>query len=604
MMLRRCSLTGLVLSCLSLLAVAVVAPGCGSRPGYTAAAALGGASVPAVSGPSKPLVVDWKPDQRADLEEVIHDGVAIVSWKDDGLRLLRTCTIQGNYGYIGVQTKKEVVRLASSEEIAANLPLGGLGIAGKLGGQLQHGATLDIAYAIVGKRRTTWNSVSSKDLAGDCSGATHFVRAVLVGAFAMAIGDQTKTAAAAAIFGVGASGGTDDSKNLTSADGRLEDCEQAGADDPGPPKQCAAIVRLELEPVSKGETRKPAADSKAAQTIRSDVTEGCPPGFVLAAGSCKRPSADLAYACSGNDPQECLQQCNKGNAQSCNRLGVAVLRDGGEVAVARKAFARACDADDAEGCKNLGLALGRDDSRGGLEAFSKACLLGYADSCLAMGEALAEANRYVMAARVYKRGCEAGSYLACSKGAYLYSAGQGDAVPRDDALALQMFVRSCNGGQAVDCGNAGLKFEFGEAVRADVHTAEALYQHACSLEDAECYRLGMLDAVGADGLSKNDERGETALELSCAQATDTGSLACVVGKALYHAHARGAPDPKGLQQVAASMKAQCQSNEPRACTYIGIAQYGLGQKALAQKTLARACSLNDALACQLKASLR
>jgi TPR repeat protein len=598
---RPCARRRLACACLSLVAAAVAATGCGSSLGYTGAGALGGVAVPAVSGPSKPLVVDWKPDQRADLEEVIHDGVAIVSWKDDGLRLLRTCTIQGNYGYVGVQTKKEVVRLASSEEIAANLPLGGLGIAGKLGGQLQHGATLDIAYAIVGKRRTTWNSVSSKDLAGDCSGATHYVRAVLVGAFAMTVGDQTRTAAAAEIFGMGASGGSDDSKNVQSADGKLEDCEQAGADDAGPPKQCAAIVRLELEPVGKGEARRPAADAKGTQTIRSDTTDACPSGFVMAAGTCKRPSADVAYACSGDDPQECMQQCTRGNAQSCNRLGVAVLRQGGDAALARQAFAKACNADDAEGCKNLGLALGRDDGRLALEALSKACLLGYADACLSMGDALAEVHQLVKAARVYKRGCEAGSYLACSKGAYLYSAGQGDAVPRDDALALQMFVRSCHGGQAIDCGNAGLKFEFGEAVRPDARMAEALYQHACSLEDAQCYRLGMLDAVGADGLSKNDDRAKTALALSCAQATDTGSLACVVGKALYRAG--GAPDARGLQQVAESMKPQCQSSEPRACTYIGIAQYGIGQRAAAQRTLAHACSLRDALACTLRTSL-
>jgi TPR repeat protein len=400
---------------------------------------------------------------------------------------------------------------------------------------------------------------------------------------------------------MGASGGSDDSKNVQSADGKLDDCEQAGADDATPPKQCAAIVRLELEPVGKGEARKAAADAKSAQTIRSDATDACPSGFVMAGGSCKRPSADVAYACAGDDPEQCLQQCNKGDAQSCNRLGVALLHQGGDVALARQAFAKACNADDAEGCKNLGLAVGRDDSRTALEALSKACLLGYADACLGMGDALAEVHQLVKAARVYKRGCEAGSYLACSKGAYLYSAGQGDAVPRDDALALQMFVRSCHGGQAIDCGNAGLKFEFGEAVRADARMAEALYQHACSLEDAQCYRLGMLDAVGAEGLSKNDDRAKTALMLACAQASDTASLACVVGKALYRAS--GAPDPRSLQQVAESMRPQCQSDEPRACTYVGIAQHGLGQRAAAQKTLARACGLRDALACKLKTSL-
>src|SRR6185503_1151674 len=86
--------------------ITVLAIGCGGVPGSTppdaptAAEATGRLSVKAVEGPSSPLIVDWKAEQRADLEEVIADGVAIVAWDDQGLRLLRRCRLDGEYGYL------------------------------------------------------------------------------------------------------------------------------------------------------------------------------------------------------------------------------------------------------------------------------------------------------------------------------------------------------------------------------------------------------------------------------------------------------------------------------------------------------------------------
>src|SRR5262245_35022220 len=144
---------------------AVVLAGCGSgavgsavRPDQpTAADATGRSTVKAVDGPATPLIVDWKPEQRADLEEAIHDGVAIVAWKDDGLHLLKRCRLKGEYGYLPIQVKKDVVRLESAQDVAANLPLGGLGIAGKIGTEFERGTTLDIAMRSeerrVGRRR-------------------------------------------------------------------------------------------------------------------------------------------------------------------------------------------------------------------------------------------------------------------------------------------------------------------------------------------------------------------------------------------------------------------------------------------------------------------
>src|SRR6188768_2481695 len=62
-----------------------------------------GSAVLVPDGPSTPLIVDWKPEQRADLEEAVHDGVAVVAFDDKGLRLLKRCHVEGEYGFLPLE---------------------------------------------------------------------------------------------------------------------------------------------------------------------------------------------------------------------------------------------------------------------------------------------------------------------------------------------------------------------------------------------------------------------------------------------------------------------------------------------------------------------
>src|SRR5262245_47206036 len=137
----------------------------------TAANALGEGACGDVTGGGEPLVVDWKPEQRGDLEIAMKDGVAVVSYSCDKLELLKDCRIEGQYGYIGMTTREQVVRLESSDEVRANLPLSGA----QLSGELARGTTLEVAMILVGKRRTTWNEPTRNDLKGACDKATHYV---------------------------------------------------------------------------------------------------------------------------------------------------------------------------------------------------------------------------------------------------------------------------------------------------------------------------------------------------------------------------------------------------------------------------------------------
>src|SRR5438270_2240001 len=78
----------------------------------TASAALGEQTTcHAIENHGEPLVVDWKPEHRGDLEEAMHDGVAIVNYTCDGIKLLKGCRLDGSYGFLGMTRREQVVRL-------------------------------------------------------------------------------------------------------------------------------------------------------------------------------------------------------------------------------------------------------------------------------------------------------------------------------------------------------------------------------------------------------------------------------------------------------------------------------------------------------------
>src|SRR5688572_20173560 len=77
----------------------------------TAADARKSQSVYVIEAQGQPLIVDWQPEIRGDLEVAMREGVAVVRFDEKGLKLLTDCKIDGKYGFIGVNTKEQVVSL-------------------------------------------------------------------------------------------------------------------------------------------------------------------------------------------------------------------------------------------------------------------------------------------------------------------------------------------------------------------------------------------------------------------------------------------------------------------------------------------------------------
>lgn len=413
----------------------------------TYASASTSTSCRAVENYGEPLVVDWRPEHRADLELTMRESVAVVRYDCHTLRLLKDCTLEGKYGFVGVTKKEQVIQLRDEDELRANLPLGGGALAMQMSGDLQRGSALDIALVMIGKQTTARASASRAELKGTCEGATHFVRRATVGAFAMQTGTRAAISTAAQLFQAGASASSGSAKNVRSTDGDPAACSRAGTDGHAAPDGCSAILRLELT----------AIDAPTTASARSELdVAACPTGMVRSEGKCTNAAA-ADHDCSFDEPALCSTQCEKGNALSCGRLGW----DYGK-----------------------GYKVPKDEKRA-VELMGRACEANAEDTCSALGVMYLNGNSAVAkdvgrAKELFERACLAGGTRGCHNVGVLHRDGIGGA--KDPKRALGYFTRACDGGLAIACAGVADLVEPESRARALEYSRRACvggYDEAC-----------------------------------------------------------------------------------------------------------------------------
>ena len=347
-------------------------------------------------------------------------------------------------------TKREqIVRLQNADELRANLPLSGLKIAGDIGGEMQRGATLDIALVTVGKMRTTWKTPTKEDLKGECAGATHFVRGAAVGAFALQTGTRAQVRTTAQVFGAGASGASSSGKDVNDKEGDPGECAKASPDSTSAPAQCGAAVRLELVALVDAPKSAPPAATNDAKRALPVAEEPCPKGLVLVDDKCTQPTAERPHQCEPSDQEECTKQCDKGHAASCGALG-AIHHGAGALDKAIAALKKGCDGGDVRSCVNLGEMHLRGEGT-------------KPDALVAMP--------------LFEKSCNQGDAIGCAYAARAYRTGTG--ATKDDARAAPLFRKACDGGQARACGELGMMMHDGAGIAKDEKAATALLQRAC-----------------------------------------------------------------------------------------------------------------------------
>ncbi len=493
-----------------------------------------------VSRGGRPLVVDLKPEQRGDLEVSMSQGIAIVGYNCDGLTLLPDCSAEGSYGFKGVVLKQQVIRLADADEIKTNLPLSGASLAATLEAELARGNTLDLATALVGNVTSTRMRLSRSELAGMCTGATHFVRAANVGAFAMQTGTEAEVATAAQVFGVGAGAGSQSSKMTRVEDGRLEECEQADPDSEAPPGNCQALIRLRLLPIldqpvtnaaapaATDPTPAPAtANAAPAPEANPDLEEEtCPEGLVYSEGKCVAREKAKIHVCDPANIDECRAQCDQDEPTSCAHLARALKQGLGiasDATAAAQTYEHACQLDHAGACSELGIlaaqghGMEKNDAKA-VEMFERACQLGEANGCFNLGtmyyDGIGVAKNSQRAFDLFQQACNAGKAAGCINVGIAYD--DGDGVEQNPAEAFKLFKRACEGDEPLGCYNLAFMFSKGSGTEVDQQQATRYYDRACQLDHAKgCEQLGRRYLEG-NGVEKDEAKAAELKQKACA----------------------------------------------------------------------------------------
>ncbi len=534
---------------------------------------------------AEPLVVDWKPDKRGDLEVAMKEGIAVVSYGCDGIRLLDGCHIDGEYGFIGMTRKEQVVRLDSADEVHANLPLTGASI----GGEMKRGVSLDIATVIVGKRRSAWDSPTRDDLAGSCDGATHYVRGATVGAFALSSASDAKVRAVAEIFAASAGTASSSSKSMSNREGDIADCKNATPDSKIPPPQCGAPVRLALMPIASPSPSAEKAPPAATTTVAD--APACPAGLVFGAGKCTAPSNSVPHQCLVNDESGCQAQCDKGHAGSCAALGAILMRNGDSKAAA--VLRGACDKGDAAACVNLGRleARGTDAQKTGAnQLFEKGCHGGIAAGCFALGTAhLTGAGGAktdpARAFGLFNQACSGGDRGGCAAAASLLLEGKG--VGKDVAEAGKLLGRACQAGDGASCTRLGLLQEARSVKPGGAIVAKTSYRRACYRFDAAgCAQLGRLV------YETSPEQAKSHFSAACLRGSKLG---CAVMVVAYGEKKTVIPDAK----TTSALNKSCSGGAVADCVALGIIQVA-GKVGTGKQRLGSACRRGDKFACAME----
>lgn len=250
-----------------LLSVSGCRPGTGGSvtpPRATEALSQGGACH-APSGESRPLLVEWPAADRAQLEAAAHQGLVAVRYDGCQLQVLSRCELEGGYEYRSLNHKRDELKIRDRDALWAKLPLG----AARLEAALSRDGQLNVDMMVVGQHEATATHARAKGNSAACTGATHVVTAMTVGAFSLYTGASVQGGAQAGVQTVAAGGEVSRTTEVLRRDGDIARCDDAPTSDGVPPAQCGALLRVELAPLGRdGALASHAATDHGAEVAR------------------------------------------------------------------------------------------------------------------------------------------------------------------------------------------------------------------------------------------------------------------------------------------------------------------------------------------------
>jgi hypothetical protein len=273
---------------LAQIAAALLAVSCGApqpddliQSGAPLAPETGVHGCKATKDSARPMLVEWPAVEKAALQASTAKGVVLVRYDGCRLKQLPRCRVSGKYDFVETSRAQDGFAVRDKTELFAKLPLGAI----SLEGELSQGKLLSLAYVAVGARTADLPGVGRAALKGECAGATHFVRTMVVGAYALSSEASVGGGAGVSVASAGVGGSHEKSSEVIRRDGNLEDCIDDST--PATDKRCQAVVQLILEPVGEDDGPAPAPASAAPaepepSPVAAEATAAAEPGYTPA----------------------------------------------------------------------------------------------------------------------------------------------------------------------------------------------------------------------------------------------------------------------------------------------------------------------------------
>jgi len=430
---------------------------------------------------------------RGALFSAMQSGLVIVTFDCKKLIVMSRCEAPGNYAYAGYPAAFDVLDFKDGDEVKASLT-GGASIAAKFDAELKRGSRLLIAHGEVGMSTTTVPDVTRDQIKGatSCDKATHFVSEVHFGAYKMEASSSAQMKTAVDImFVAGAGAGAQSGADAARQGGDPQACKKSNTKDGSPPDGCNTVVRVTLAPILPAKADK--APTQAADVPRPPPS--CGPGMERVGFQCKKAGTTKARVCRPGDADDCVKQCEAGDAASCVIAGLLYERGTGvkpDAQAAFKYYKHACTSGNVEGC--TGQAYLYSKGTGGItedgpkaeKMFIDACQKGNGRACSGLGQRFRLKNDLKNAIAQFARGCQLGYARAC-----FYEGSAAVQLKQDPNRTLRSFERACFGRDLRGCIGAAVTIKggktSGDASRADSYLQNGLtgLDRACGKQDGE-----------------------------------------------------------------------------------------------------------------------
>jgi hypothetical protein len=210
----------------------------------------------------RPFIIEWDATDLSQFESVTSNDIVFVRYEGCELRVIDSCRNDSVRGALGAYKtvdwtsgSVEKMDISNEGELYAKLPLG----AATLGGRVSAGEQFHMEYFVSGVRTATRPVVYRADLdtVPGCKGATHFVYAYQLGAFALGSKKNINAEATATVWGFGGGGSSKQANAAEKRAGVLESCRGESAKET---QTCKAPIRLTLREIDGGSD----PDAKAA----------------------------------------------------------------------------------------------------------------------------------------------------------------------------------------------------------------------------------------------------------------------------------------------------------------------------------------------------